>query len=70
MKNTRRIKVTTFVRKGGPMTRGIPENLKGKLAYLNAYEQFLEEMSKDVRFVLVDEWMRLTSGEALGYYGD
>lgn len=51
MKNTRRVKFDK-VRTGGARTqRGLPDDVKARIAYLNALTAFLETMQEDARFV-------------------
>lgn len=60
MKNTRRVKLDV-VRTGGARTqKGIPQDVRGQIAYLRAYIEFLDKMSEDPRFVWLsggeEEW--------------
>lgn len=59
MKNTRRVKLDV-VRTGGARTqKGLPQEVRGQLAYLVAYIEFLDKMSEDPRFVWLygdEEW--------------
>lgn len=51
MKNTRRVKFDKVQTGGARTQRGLPDDVKARIAYLNALTAFLERMQEDPRFV-------------------
>lgn len=43
----------TCVERDGQIQQGVDKHTKGMLAYIYAYDDFMKEMSRDPRFVLM-----------------
>lgn len=55
MKNTLRVKTQRTRVESGRTSRGIPQDIKARIAYWEAYAAFLERMMQDPRFYIVDK---------------
>ena len=51
VKNTRNVKMKKFHGKGGKMKSGLPEDVRARIAYWDAWVDFMTRMYHDPRFV-------------------
>ena len=59
MKNTQRVKKQLVHMGGGRRSQGLPADVVAQLAYWQAYIEFLDTMSEDPRFFMVDKELEL-----------